>query len=400
MPDVVVIGAGLSGLTTAHRLTRAGAEVVVLEASDRVGGRVWTRQSGGRPWEAGGEAIDATNSSLRGLADEVGTAIVRSAVGWGDHGPTPSAAWVAGRREFESPPGYVALLDEIERLGQHPDPSTDAVSVGAWLRSREASPFDRVVAETMISVVAATVPLEHMSLHALAAKDAARGGARSDSEFRFGEGAGGFAESIAAGLGHRVRLQTRVLELRQAPTGIAITIEHGEVIEATRAVVAIPLHAHSQVRGLRPVPADATYGVAVKSLIELDRDLPSAAPTSAVTDTMLGYAYRRDQRTLGAFVGSTPARRLAGLADSAALRELREPVRAMFGVGVAGITRVVYPRSYLILAPGQLTGWWPGLALPEGRVHYAGAETSVLPSFMEGAVMAGERAAREVLDAA
>ena len=317
----------------------------------------------------------------------------------GDHGPTPSAAWVAGRREFESPPAYVALLDEIERLGQHPDPSTDAVSVGGWLRSREAAPFDRAVAETMISAVAATVPLETMSLHALAAKDAARGGARSDSEFRFGEGAGGFAERIAGGLGARVRLQTGALELRQSPTGVEVTVGNGEVVGAPRVVVAIPLHAHAHLRGLRPTPTDAAYGVAVKSLIELDRDLPSAAPTSAVTDTVLGYAYRRDRRTLGAFVGSIPARRLAAISDTAAFRDLNEPVRAMFGVGVARITRVIYPRSYLILAPGQLTGWWPGLALPDGRVHYAGAETSVLPSFMEGAVMAGERVAREVLDA-
>lgn len=399
MPDVVVIGAGLSGLTAAHRLVQAGADVTVLEASDRVGGRVWTRQAGGRAWEAGGEAIDATNSCLRGLADEVGAPIVRSAVGWGDHGPSPSAAWVAGRHEFEPPPGYVALLDEVERLGRHPDPSTDAVSVGGWLRSHEAAPFDRAVAETMISVVAATVPLERMSLHALAAKDAARGGARSDSEFRFGEGAGGFAERIATGLASRVHLQAGALELRQSPTGVEVTVAGGGVVGATRAVVAIPLHAHAHLRGLRPTPADATYGVAVKSLIELDRDLPSAAPTSAVTDTVLGYAYRRDPRTLGAFVGSIPARRLAALPAVAAIRDLNEPVRAMFGVGVAGVTRVVYPRSYLILTPGQLTRWWAQLAIPDGRVHYAGAETSVLPSFMEGAVMAGERAAREVLDA-
>ncbi len=399
MPDVVVIGAGLSGLTAAHRLAQAGADVTVLEASDRVGGRVWTRHADGRPWEAGGEAIDATNAHLRGLADEVGAAIVRSAVGWGDHGPTPSAAWVAGRRGFESPPGYVALLDEIERLGQHPDPSTDAVSVGGWLRSREAAPFDRAVAETMISVVAATVPLERMSLHALALKDAARGGARSDSEFRFGEGAGGFAERIAAGLGARVRLQSSVLALRNAASGVEVSLAGGEVVNAPRAVVAIPLYAHEPLGGLRPIPAGATYGVAVKSLIELERDLPPDAPTSAVTDTVLGYAYRRDQRTLGAFVGSTPARRLAALSDAAALRDLNEPVRTMFGVGVARVTRVVYPRSYLILAPGQLTGWWPRLALPDGCVHYAGAETSALPSFMEGAVMAGERVAREVIDA-
>ena len=91
----------------------------------------------GHPWEAGGEAIDAVNARLRALAGEVGAPIVRSAVGWGDHGPTPSAAWVAGWMGFEPPPGYAALLDEIDRLGQNPDPSADAVSVAGWSAPRE-----------------------------------------------------------------------------------------------------------------------------------------------------------------------------------------------------------------------------------------------------------------------
>jgi monoamine oxidase len=399
MPDAVVIGAGLSGLAAAHRLVAMGAEVTVLEAADRVGGRVWTPTAHGHRWEAGGEAIDATNTYLRGLAAEVGSPIVRSTVGWGDHGPTPSAAWVAGSRGFESPAGYAALLDEIERLGEHPDPSADAISVAGWMRANGATPFDRAVAEAMIATVASTVPLAAMSLYALAMKDAARGGARSDSEFRFGDGAGGFAERIAAGLGSRVRLGTGVSAVRPRAGCVEVTSVRGQVISAPRVIVAIPLHAHAGVEGLRPAPAEYTYGVAVKSLIELDRDMPGTAPTSAVTDGALGYAYRRDARTLGAFVGSTPARRLSRLATAAAVTELAEPVRLLFGTGIARVTRVVYPRSYLILAPGQLTGWWPTLAEPAGRVHYAGAETSVLPSFMEGAVIAGERAAREVLDA-
>jgi monoamine oxidase len=399
MPDAVVIGAGLSGLAAAHRLVAMGADVTVLEASDRVGGRVWTPTANGSRWEAGGEAIDATNASLRGLAAEVGSPIVRTTVGWGDHGPNPSAAWVAGSRGFESPPGYVALLDEIERLGQHPDPTADAITVTGWMRAHGATPFDRAVAETMIAVVASTVSLEAMSLYALAIKDAARGGARSDSEFRFGDGAGGFAERIAAGLGSRVRLGEGAIAVRRSAGGVEVTATSREVFSAPRVIVAVPLHVHAGIDGLRPVPTGYTYGFAVKSLIELDCDLPKSAPTSAVTDGVLGYAYRRDARTLGAFVGSTPARRLARLADGAAATELGALVRLLFGVGVARVTRVIYPRSYLILAPGQLTGWWPRLAEPDGGVHYAGAETSVLPSFMEGAVLAGERAARELLDA-
>jgi monoamine oxidase len=71
-------------------------------------------------------------------------------------------------------------------------------------------------------------------------------------------------------------------------------------------------------------------------------------------------------------------------------------LRLLFGVRATSVTRVVYPRSYLILAPGQLTTWGDVLREPDGLVHVAGAEASLLPSFMEGAVRAGERAAEEI----
>jgi monoamine oxidase len=76
-----------------------------------------------------------------------------------------------------------------------------------------------------------------------------------------------------------------------------------------------------------------------------------------------------------------------------------DAVRRAFGARVARITRVAYPRSYLIFAPGELRGFGARLADPAGPVHFAGAEASELPSFMEGAVRAGERAAGEVLAA-
>jgi monoamine oxidase len=55
--------------------------------------------------------------------------------------------------------------------------------------------------------------------------------------------------------------------------------------------------------------------------------------------------------------------------------------------------------SYLIFGPGDLTTWGRRLAEPHGRVHFAGSEASDLPSYAEGAVRAGERAADEVLAA-
>lgn len=71
--DVAIVGAGLAGLTAARELTRAGHEVCVLEARDRVGGRTLNNHvSKGVIAEAGGEYIGPTQNHIAALAKEMG----------------------------------------------------------------------------------------------------------------------------------------------------------------------------------------------------------------------------------------------------------------------------------------------------------------------------------------
>jgi monoamine oxidase len=395
--DAVVVGAGISGVTAAHRLAAAGADVVVLEAGARVGGRVWspTAPDGAR-WEAGGEAVDLANTRLRALAEEVGAGLRASEVGWGDHGPAPVDWHLAGRAGPPDAPGYRRLTAEVARRAGMPE-ADDRFTVAEWMARDGSGMFDLAVAEAVVSVTSSTMPVKRMSLQALAVKTAARSGEGDGAELRFADGAGGFAETLAAGLGGRVRLRSAVSRVRAGRDGVEVAAG-SDTVRAGRAVVAVPLHARARIAGLPAVPA-GSYGVAAKSLIELARDLPEAAPTAVITDTALGYAYRRDRRSLGSFVGSTPAAWLLRVGRRAGDAAVAAAVRRCFGVGVRRVTRVAYPRSYLIFQPGELRGFGAHLADPAGRVHFAGAEASELPSFMEGAVRAGERAAAELLAA-
>ncbi len=330
MHDVVVVGAGLSGLTAAHRLAAAGADVRLLEAADRVGGRVWTPEAHGVRFEAGGEAVDLVNTALRGVAAEVGAGLRLSDVGWGDHGPAPVAWHVAGRRFDRASGAYLRLGDELERLGAAGGAPDDDRTTAEWLREQDADAFERAVCETGYAITASTVPLRAMSMRALAIKHAARAGAGDGSELRFRDGAGGFAERIAARLGERVHLRRRVAAVRTGAGGVVVSSPGAEPVSAGRAIVAVPLHARRRIAGLRRTPV-GRYGVAVKSLYLLADEPPPDAPAAVITDTAIGYTYRHGPRTLASFVGSAPAAWL--------LRQPRAGRRPRRGRGGAGVLR-------------------------------------------------------------
>jgi monoamine oxidase len=80
--DIAIVGGGVAGLTAAYRLSAAGQRVTIYEASDRLGGRMFTRRDfneDGQFCELGGELVDTNHTALRTLAGELGVEIQRVA---------------------------------------------------------------------------------------------------------------------------------------------------------------------------------------------------------------------------------------------------------------------------------------------------------------------------------
>jgi monoamine oxidase len=394
--DVLVIGAGFSGLTAAYRLERAGVDVRVLEARDRTGGRAWRIAVGDASFDAGCEALDHQHAALLGLADEVGVAV--------DEVP----AWTTQSSEGADP--ELELFRELERevysLAARVDPNhpedvdgaatLDRQTLAGWLEDRGASRRVLEEAEMSISIGSSSVPTSEMSLLGYATKMAA-GAAPTGLKLRFAGGPSVVVARLAEALEGRIGLGAEVARIEDDGGGVAVWLANGTVERGKRAVVAIPLTLQREVRFHPPLPehrrralAEARYGDVVKEAALFDTAPDVLVPAISAD----GFVYRSadEPRMLVRFAGAGAAGRKL---------DFRRLARTEPGAHAAvDWSRERWSRgSYLILGPGHLLSWGRRLAEPHGRVHFGGAERSTIKSYMEGAVRGGEEVAEEVLAA-
>ena len=228
-PDVVVVGAGLAGLSAARDLEAGGAQVTLLEARDRVGGRVeQVELADGRRVQLGGEVVGNAHTSYLGLVEELGLTLTASYVAEPgeitrqvpesvDVGDWPSWCTPADRASYDE---VEAALEKVLASIDPEDPWScpdlgrlDRLSVGDWLRDVGASPgVLRLWALVHLSLADGSI--ERQSLFAYARKIVVGGTTGSyDVEqwenLRVAEGSATVALTMAAGLSD-VRLSTPV----------------------------------------------------------------------------------------------------------------------------------------------------------------------------------------------
>lgn len=427
--DVVVVGAGLSGLTAARELTRQGHETLVLEASDRVGGRTQTSEVGGVTVDLGGEWVDEAHSEMRRLCAELDIDLFPF------EGSKEGARWHVGGESHDGMPLFgedervyrrftEALVEtsegiDLDRPWESAPPPGEDGSVEDWLRREGMSPEGLHVVETAVSTCGSTVPLSRMSFYAYAVKTASRGGPGKGNEYRVRGGAGSVSRRLASELGERVRLSAPVTEVLQNESGVEVRWEGSDgpgAVRARRVVLALPFTLYGGIRfhpepppGIRAAISRSVYGMVRKMVFAFEGEVPVSALT--VTDTSLGYlcrtqaADRRDAVVsfaggrpllpeLGLSAGQRERRALMTLAE---IHDLPEP---------AGVREKLWPAepwtrgSYMIAAPGDLYRFGASLGGSFGRVQLAGAEgVAVAPSFMNSAVRSGLAAGRRAAGA-
>ena len=435
--DVVVVGAGLAGLSAARDLAAAGTDVLVVEARGRPGGRVeQTRLADGRLVQLGGELVGSFHTAYLGLVDELGLTIVEGfgeqAAADGDdvcmlvEGRVVGSNWSwfsdADRASYEATEAEFAKLAatvDPEDPWSHPEAERlDRISVGAWMRAQGATP--NAVRARELSVLALSAEsVERTSLLSDLRKEAAAGatGFYNYAVWEAGmveEGSATVALRMAAELEGRIHYVSPVTAIRIDTAGCVVETETGERFECEAVVCAVPVG---------PLRRIAIEGVSAERLASLDRQRHALAAkvcfsypdsfwerdglnaTAYMETAVIGGAWPQREGVISTLI--PPERLAAFLTTSPRLLEaqLTAEMVAAFGEP-AGDPIAVHVRRWGVdpWTLGYITGWRPGDVIAVGALHgtheppfYVCGSDQWVCGYMEGAVRTGRGAAATAL---
>jgi monoamine oxidase len=394
---VIVIGAGLAGLAAADELQRAGVEVEVFEARDRVGGRIWSVPFAGAVAECGAEFILPEETELTATAGRMGLTLVRKGTLYGDREQR-------GAEEVSSAE-MIAALEPIAASAPGAGHGTaSAALAGSGLRPPVA---EAIRARVEVSCAHSAEDLDASVLWSAAA-------AFGDFDsYTLGGGNGSLTDALARGLGDALHLGAAVTRVSRA--GSQVRILAGELAAAADAVIiAVPPTVIGSIAFDSPLPGaklaalrSLRLGQAAKLFIGLRSPAPPSATISVPERfwcyTQLG-ADGQPLPFVGAFAGTRKAIDALGVANGperwvAAVAALRPDLDLdLETVLLCRWDNDPWVRgAYSARSPGSPLGS-DQMSAPVGPLHFAGEHTAgEYHGLMEGALRSGRRAAREVL---
>lgn len=414
--DAIVVGAGFTGLAAAHELVAAGFDICVLEARDRVGGRVESRMLGdGQRVDTGGQFLCDDMPKILALVRRFGKTLVETPL---------DGEFVVQPAETDAEEVYAASVAIRERmLAIDPsDPAIAGLTVAAWLDRQDdpaaAKAAFRSVVEGLWCQDAGRVPLWH-----LIDNDRRVTNETTELQYYLGETMHSLAGDLAAELGERVRLGCAVERIEHALELVRLTTTSAGLLEARQVIIAVPPATASRIAYDPPLPERLAASLAVwesgsvvKCFVRYERPFWRERGLS-------GTVMWRDQHGLFAcetsrdaghamlvvFMGGPRAAYWGGLDEAGFRTELMSRLAAALGPEAA--------MPLEILRRDWTNDRWSGggygdmimdmqsydaeavLRTGGPPLHFASSETALsFPGYVEGAIVAGREAARRVVE--
>jgi monoamine oxidase len=445
--DVVIVGAGLSGMIAARTLLAAGLRPVVLEADERVGGRILTEEAlPGVPVEVGAQWIGDTHERMFALAAELGVETYPQY----DEGETSyELGGIGVLRESEFHARFADELAELEKVLRHLDELAtevpveapwqapralewDAITAGYWYDTQGLSPVARTLLEICTVGILAVPTAEVSFLHLLFTIQTcgvtselfaeSEGGAQTT---RFVGGTSEIPKRLAALISEHIVLKTPVQLIEHSPTEVTVTCRGGQAVRGRRVIVAISPTLAGRIMYDPPLPGVRDQltqrmpnGSAMKAFFVYSEPFWRADGLNGQLISDIGPARMSndtcipgdDHGVILLFLEGDQSRRYGQLPQAERRALLTDELVRHYGCAAA------YPEAYVDgewsdrqwtrgcynanHGPHVWTTYGPALSAPIGVIHWASTDTAThWSAYMEGAVDAGERAAQEVIAA-
>jgi monoamine oxidase len=428
--DVVVVGAGFAGLIAARELANSGFDVVVLEARDRVGGRVWTDHRLRHDLELGGTWVHWVQPHTWAELTRYGRGIVRSP-------RTEEAYWLGAGGEVRAgtldefnaliAPGQARIVhDALAALPRPADPAAspcldalDSRSLQDRLDELDLSEEERRANES-VWVGHANARLDAVGLVSALRWAAATGGSwelmhEASATYRVDGGMSAFIADIARDVRGSIRLGQRVRSIRQEDDGAAVVV-YGEAgngaaastLRARRVVLTTPFNAIDQIEfepaltgAVARMNAEKSASRGVKAWIKVRGPVKRffAYSSQAHALSVVKSEFVSDDASL--LVGFGPdheAFDVTSIGDArAALEVWRDDLEVLDVTGHDWMADPLAGTTWQLFRPGQLTRDLAGLQEPQGAVHFATSDNANLwGGFIDGAIESGLRAAAAI----
>lgn len=420
--DIVVVGGGIAGLITARELGRKGLRVTVLEARDRLGGRVWTDHRLGRDLEIGGTWLHWVQPHAWAEVTRYGLEVTR--------GPRPEEAyWLAGDEVRKGTldsfmelidPGMRRLLDGTMRWIPRPDAplsepgleSVDGLSVRDKLDELNL-PVEEYRANEAAWVGHFNAPLEDGAFTSALRWTAATAGSwhlmhEASAVFRLASGTRSLVEAIVADTNADIRTSTEVRRIEHDADGAVVITAAEKRITARRVVLTLPQNLLGRLDVSPPLCAEkqaaskeGTASKGVKIWIRVRGPITpffayssAAHPLSVVRTEFLG----EDDAVLVSF-GADSSRISPDDVEAvrAALRVWRDDLDVVEVTGHDWMSDPYSRETWLMQRPHQFTRYFAAQQRAEGVLHFAGSDyANVWAGFIDGAIESGLRVAREI----